>query len=549
MNLAKRVEDLEAVASVYTGDSHTVVGFVCPEKGFTHALTNQGGDWSLTHAEPDVYLAAKLELILRSRKRFVILIGGRGSTKSVGGSDICLIDAKDTGAKTYFLREYQSSIKSSVHSLLKEEIKRLEFEGFDVQQNSIRYNGDDVCMFAGLAKNVDSIKSAHGFRRFQVEEAQFITEESLKTLTPTARKKPKKGLPSKLEEVEDDPLKNVSLMFIANPGSTEDPFSQRFINPFLTHLERDGFYSDDLHDIIVMNYDDNPWFYDSGLEQERAYDEEHLPPALYDHIWLGKFNDSIDNGLITREIFDSCIDAHKVKGFGALGIKMAAHDPSDTGGDTKGMAIRHGSVVTFVDEKPSGDVNEGGDWAAVIAKAHGVDTFTWDCDGMGVALNRQFATAFHDTKIALAMFKGSEAPDLPDAIYNPTALSNIQNQKTWREVCRNKRAQYYLQLRDRMYKTHRYVKYGEHSDIEELISFDSSIECLDRLRSELCRLPVKPSTNGYFELYTKEVMKSKFGLASPNLGDSVMMVMRYVAPQQPQSVYRMPKPLPTMGRR
>jgi len=106
-----------------------------------------------------------------------------------------------------------------------------------------------------------------------------------------------------------------------------------------------------------------------------------------------------------------------------------------------------------------------------------------------------------------------------------------------------------LQLRDRIYKTYRYVVFNEHCDVEELISFDSNIECLDKLRSELCRMPIKPSTNGFFELYTKEVMRSKFGLASPNLADVVMMLMRYVAPAQPQTAYRMPKPLPTMGRR
>lgn len=548
--LAKRVETLEAgAAQAVSGDNYTVFGLVCPDKGFTHAISNKGGEWGLTQEEPDLYVAAKLEPAITSTKRFIILIGGRGSTKSIFAGDVALVDAKDTGAKTFYLREYQSSIKDSVHSLLEEEINRLEFEGFDTKQNTIRFNGKDVGSFAGIARNTQSIKSAHGFKRFSVEEAQFISEDSLKDLTPTARKKAKKGLPSQVEEQEINPMDNVSLWFIANPGSSEDPFSKRFIMPFIEDITRDGFYEDDLHLIIKIDYVDNPWFADSGLEDERQWDKEHLSDALYRHIWHGDFNDSVDNALIMSEWFDACIDAHKRKDFKALGLKMAAHDPSDQGGDSKAYGARHGSVLTHLHEKPDGDVNEGGDWAATLAKAHEVDTFTWDCDGMGVALNRQFATAFHNTKISLAMFKGSETPDLPDAIYNPTSLSAIQNQKTWKEVCRNKRAQYYLQLRDRIYKTYRYVVFNEHCDVEELISFDSNIECLDKLRSELCRMPIKPSTNGFFELYTKEVMRSKFGLASPNLADVVMMLMRYVAPAQPQTAYRMPKPLPTMGRR
>ena len=38
-------------------------------------------------------------------------------------------------------------------------------------------------------------------------------------------------------------------------------------------------------------------------------------------------------------------------------------------------------------------------------------------------------------------------------------------------------------------------------------------------------MPIKPNANGLIELYTKPVMKSKFNINSPNLGDSVMMLM------------------------
>ena len=549
VSLAKKLDVLEANAAMVNNDNYTVYGMVCPKKGFTHAISNKTGSWSLTQEEPTVYIPAKMERAVTSTRRYVIIIGGRGSGKSIVAADIALCDAKDTGAKTYFLREYQSSIEHSVYSLLAEEVKRLEIsEGFKIQDRRILYNGKNVCSFAGIARNTDSIKSAHGFKRFSVEEAQFISKDSLKALTPTARKKPKKGLPSELEEVNDDPLGNVQLMFIANPSSTEDPFSQRFIVPFLTDLNRDGFYEDDLHLIIKMNYDDNPWFHQSGLQEEMDWDKAHTSEAMFAHVWHGDFNDSVDDALVMSEWFDACIDAHIKKDFAALGLKKASHDPSDTGGDTKGYAEIHGSVVTFVAEKPDGDVNEGGDWASNLAKARKVDTFTWDCDGMGVALNRQFGTAFHNTKIAVSMFKGSESPDLPDAPYDYQSLTAIQNQKTWKEVCKNKRAQNYLRLRERIYKTYRYVVFGEHCNVEELISFDSNIDCLDKLRSELCRMPVKPSNNGFFELYTKEVMKTKFGLASPNLADSVMMLMKHIAVVN-NTAKKLPKPLPKLGRR
>lgn len=533
----------------------TIVGIVHPVDGHTHSLVNRGGEWKRTKEDPQVYLPAKLECVLTSTKRFIIVIGGRGSGKSVGVADICLIDAKDNGAKTYCLREYQSSIRNSIHSLLKEEIERLELPGFEVQDNGIKRNGADAFQFAGLARNVDSIKSAHGFKRFQVEESQFISSGSLKALTPTARKKPMKGKPTELEEVIDDPSSNVSMIFIANPGSSEDPFSKRFITPFKSALDKDGYYEDDLHLIVVVNYTDNPWYHLSGLEEERQWDYQNLDRALYDHIWLGAFNDSVESALIKSEWFDACVDAHKKLGFVASGARIAAHDPSDTGPDSKGFAARHGSIVEIVKEMETGTVNEGGHWAAGESIQFQSDAFAWDGDGMGIALAEQMGADFGGKHTVLTVFRGSESPDFPDAVYKSamsfSATSEdgqpIANQKTNKDAFRNKRAQYYFELRDRCYRTYRAVVHGEYHDPAKMISFDSSIELLPKLRAELCRMPIKPNGNGLFELYTKQEMKSKFKMASPNLADSVMMLMRYVPPAKVKPV--IPRPMKPMGRK
>jgi phage terminase large subunit len=534
----------------------TVIGIVHPVDGHTHSVVRRNGEWSVTDEEPSAYLPFKLEAVLKSKKRFIIVIGGRGSGKSVGVADICLIDAKEDGVKTYCLREFQTSIKNSIYSLLKDEINRLEFDGFEMQSNGIKYGEEDAFQFAGLSHNVDSIKSAHGFRRFEIEEAQFISDDSLTALTPTARKKPKKGMPTVMEEVQEaDGLANVSMVFIANPSSSEAPFSKRFINPFKDHLDKHGFYEDDLHLIVVMNYTDNPWFQDSGLEEERLWDFNYRSRAMYDHIWLGAFNDSIENALIMSEWFDACVDAHKKLGFIASGARITAHDPSDTGPDSKGFAARHGSVIEMVKEMETGTVNEGGHWAAGEAIQFQSDAFAWDGDGMGIALTEQMGADFQGKQTVLSVFRGSESPDFPDAVYRsaiafvPTENSNapVANQKTNSDSFRNKRAQYYFELRDRCYRTYRAVVHGEYHDPAKMISFDSSIELLSKLRAELCRMPVKPNGNGLFELYTKAEMKSKFKMASPNLADSVMMLMRYVPQARVQP--KIPRPVRPMGRK
>ncbi len=124
------------------------------------------------------------------------------------------------------------------------------------------------------------------------------------------------------------------------------------------------------------------------------------------------------------------------------------------------------------------------------------------------------------------MIKGSESVDRPDDVYQPVYKKEIDNQNKTKDVFKSQRSRYYQMLRDRIYNTFRAIVHSEYKDPDTLISFDSSIESLSKLRAELCRMPVKPNANGLIELYTKSIMKSRFKVDSPNLGDSVMMLMR-----------------------
>ena len=130
----------------------------------------------------------KLLPLIKKPKRFKIVIGGRGSGKSHTIADICLMDAQTKGIKTGCFREFQNSIDDSVHSLLSDEIDNLNLQGFDAQNAAIKYNNQDVFKFRGLARNAESVKSMHGFKRFWIEEAQTISAKSLKLLTIPPKK-------------------------------------------------------------------------------------------------------------------------------------------------------------------------------------------------------------------------------------------------------------------------------------------------------------------------------------------------------------------------
>lgn len=454
-------------------------------------------------------IPAKLKPFITTKKRYKVAFGGRGGGKSQSFAGILSLKAQIEGALVGCLREFQNSLDDSVFALLKSEIKRLKIPGFKNYNNKIKHESGGGFRFRGLARSIDAIKSMFGFKYFWLEEGQFISEDSLKILTPTLR--------------EEDS----ELWISANPMSAADPFSQRFINPYQRELDKNGFYEDDMHYIVKINYNDNPWFPDS-LEQERQHDFKTLPRALYDHIWEGAFNDSIENALIKAEWFDACIDAHKVLGFEPLGVRVASHDPSDEGEDAKGYAYRHGSVVLEAIIKESGDINEGCDWATGLAINAGTDIFLWDCDGLGIGLNRQINRVFEGKQTIVAQYKGSEKVDDPDAPYEPADRINVHNQKKNKEALKNCRAQYYFELRNRIYRTYKAVSDNIYTDPDTMISFSSDITNLKQLRTELSRLPIKPNPNGILELYTKEEMLRKFKIPSPNLADSVKMLWKKV---------------------
>lgn len=559
---AARLEKLEQEAKkvqswprVYS----TVFGIVCPQKGHLYNIMYNAGEWVRTDVvKADVYIAAKLECVLKTNKRFVAVIGGRGSGKSVQVLDMAMAGVKDLGDKVYCLREFQNSLEDSVHSLITSEYDRLGFGGFSTQNNVIFHESGGEFKFKGLARNPASIKSAAGFRRFLVEEAQTISKESLEQLTPTARNKARAGLPLKFlvdtEEEENEHISDINqvqLVFIANPASSADPFSQRFIVPFKKELERDGFYEDELHLIVQMNHSDNPWFEESGLEAERQYDMDNLPAASYRHIWEGDFNDHVDNALIPAEWFNACIDAHIKLGFKPQGAKVAALDPSDQGADAKGFAMRQGSVVTSVKEILNGDAYQGCDVALGEAFIDQADYFIWDADGLGATLRQHISNIASGKRIVLQMFKGSESVDNPDSMYSfDNKGVPIRNAARNADVFRNKRAQYYWQLRDRFYATYRAITRGEYVDPDHMISLDSAgIENIDALRSEVCRIPLKDNNNGYIQVMSKIEMKS-LKIPSPNMADALMMAFANtsVIVQNRQNMY-IPRPMPKMGRR
>ncbi len=470
---------------------------------------------------PTLQIPRRLEKILTTKARIIVVVGGRSSGKSEGVGRILLMKAQTEEADILCGREYQNSIEDSVHKLLTSLIDKLGVQGVASTDRKIDFNDGGGFRYKGFARNSSAVKSAQDFKYSWVEEAQDLSKQSIKDLLPTIRASGSK------------------LIFTGNPQASNDPFSERFIVPFMDDLLKTGIYEDDMHLVIMANWRDNPWH--GELEQQRLWDKEHLSRAEYDHIWEGAFNDDVENSVIKAEWFDCAVDAHKQLGFKPTGIQVVSHDPSDLGPDPKGLVYRHGSVIMDIQENKTGDANEGCDWALDYAIDIKADLFSWDCDGMGVALKRQVTQAIQGKHIDYLMFKGSESPSNPHDIYQPVDGEKRSKAKTNQETFLNKRAQNYWRLHDRFYNTYLAIDKGVYINPDEMISINSEISCLAQFRSEICRVPRKPNGNGKIQIMTKKEMREKYKIKSPNLADSGMMSLEVLPPMTEIQDFTIPK--------
>jgi phage terminase large subunit len=479
----------------------------------------------------------KLYPIFTIPKRVKIVVGGRGSTKSTGVADLIAAKMHD-GELWCCAREQLNSIDESVHRTLLDEIERLGISGFESTKTSIEHSSGGRAFYRGLSRNITSLKSTlSGIDGLWIEEGEDLTDNTLRVLTASVRLN---ATDTQRAMVGED-VKMPEIVITMNRGTRAGAVAKKFLARAEKELERCGYYEDDYMMVVEMNYTDMPedWFVLSGLEQERIDDKEKLSTAEYEHKWLGKYLETVDGAIIKPEWVDAAKDAHKLEHLKAMfkphGMKVAAHDPSDKGPDSKGYALRHGSIISHVMEMTTGEVDDGCDWAIDLCKQHGADHFVWDGDGMGSGLKRQVATDFDGTRIQYHMFKGSLAgigQDNGKEIYAPIDNENVSTSKTYADTFKNNRARYYYDLADRLYNTYRAVVKGEYVDPGVMISFDSeTIEHWEALKSELCRIPRKKNNVGLKQIMSKEEMKS-IGIDSPNMADSVMMLMTEISTSQ-----------------
>lgn len=314
-------------------------------------------------------------------KRYKVLHGGRGSSKSWSVARALIHLATIKPIRVLCARETQKSIQESVHRLLKDQIGALGVEHlFDVQETKIvGKNGSDFA-FAGIRQQgVANLKSFEAVDYCWIEEAQVVTKKSWDTLIPTIRK----------------PGSEIWITF--NPELDDDETYKRFV----TDADEDCW-------VCAINYVDNPWF-DEVLEKERVKMLKR-DPVGYLTTWEGKCRPAVEGAIYAGEI-GTLVEAKRIRNV-PYDPMLKVHWIWDLGWNDSTAIIgaqRSGAEIAIVDYI-EGDHRTLADYAQDIkAKRYNMGTLYLPHDG--AAKNLQTGKSPREVLIGLG-FDAQLVPNL-----------------------------------------------------------------------------------------------------------------------------------------
>lgn len=213
----------------------------------------------------------KLEFLFEPH-RYKVAYGGRGSGKSWGFARALLIQGLHEPLRILCAREFQTSIKESVHELLSGQIEALGLsDAYDVQELVIKGRNGTEFFFSGLRRKIDGLKSTEAIDRVWVAEGHNISRVSWEKLIPTVRKD------------------GSEIWIEFNPELDTDETYKRFVlNPPASAK------------VVPISWRDNPWF-PAVLDEERR-ELEAKDPDAYLNVWEGQTRQTLDGAIYAKEL-------------------------------------------------------------------------------------------------------------------------------------------------------------------------------------------------------------------------------------------------------
>ena len=228
---------------------------------------------TIQEAKAKARFPAKLKcLFVPEKARYRVLYGGRGGSKSWNIARALLLKGCEQKIRVLCAREYQTSIKDSVHKLLCDQIFALGIEAhYEITERSLRGTNGTEFIFVGVKNNTNNVKSVEGIDVCWVEEAQSVTANSWNVLVPTIRKA------------------DSEIWISFNPELPTDETWKRFvINPPENAV------------VQKINWSDNPYFPEVLDLERRAL--QGRDTEAYNNVWEGIPRQTVNGAIFAKEV-------------------------------------------------------------------------------------------------------------------------------------------------------------------------------------------------------------------------------------------------------
>lgn len=219
--------------------------------------------------------------------RYTVFWGGRDSAKSHSIARALVSEAHSSTVRILCTREYQASIKDSVHRLLQDVIASLGLTAwFDITDRSIRHIlTKSEFIFKGLHNNYAEIKSTEGIDRCWVEEAQKVSHDSWVVLIHTIRKPGSRIIISfnPLEETDATYVRFVPRCETCRKAFEDNELAEEHHRKLPEHVVK---LPPPRSRVIKTSWRDNPWT-SAEMEAEREYLRK-VDPDGYAQVYEGE---------------------------------------------------------------------------------------------------------------------------------------------------------------------------------------------------------------------------------------------------------------------
>lgn len=233
-----------------------------------------------------IRLPEKLIPVFQGRADVRGAFGGRGSAKTRSFAQMACFQGMRYGqagisGQILCARQFMNSLDDSSLEEIKRAIEDDEALSayYEVGEKYVRSRDGRIAFaFAGLDRNIASIKSKGRILLCWVDEAEPVTDTAWSILIPTLR-----------EENEDW---NAELWVTWNPARKTAPVESRFRHS-----------TDPLVKVVELNWRDNPKF-PAKLERDRQRDLAERPDQ-YEHIWEGGYVTAIEGAYYAKPLTEA----------------------------------------------------------------------------------------------------------------------------------------------------------------------------------------------------------------------------------------------------